>query len=164
MKILGGFGLMMALAGTAAAGNAQSNINVSASVTATCSISAGAMAFGSYDPVAGSQVDGQATLTVSCTKGATATITLGQGSNASGASTDTAPVRRMKDSGTNMLSYALFSDSNRSVTWGNTAGTGVSYTSAGSASQPILVYGRIAASQDLPAGSYTDTVVATITF
>jgi spore coat protein U-like protein len=154
----------MAMAGTANGGNTTSNINVSASVTATCSISAGALAFGSYDPVVGSQVDGQATLSVSCTKGATATITLGQGSHAAGGSTDSSPVRRMKDAGTNHLSYALFSDLARTTEWGNTAGTGVDYTSIGSAAASVIVYGRIAASQDLPAGAYTDTVVATVTF
>lgn len=156
--------VVLAFAGEARGTTAVSNLNVSATVTSTCSISAGALAFGGYDPVVGAQVDGQATLSVSCTKGATATITLGQGANAAGGSTDQAPVRRMKDAGSNNLAYSLFSDASRSTVWGNTAGTGVGYTSTGSAAASIIVYGRIAAAQDLPAGSYTDTVIATVTF
>ncbi len=158
--------VMMAGMGEAAAdaGTATSNLNVTATVSSTCSITAGTLAFGAYNPVTGTQVDGTATLSVSCTKGATATVTLGQGANAGTGSTDAVPVRRMKDAGTDFLGYSLFSDTGRSTTWGNTAGTGESYTSTSSAASPLTVYGRITAAQDIPAGSYSDTVVATITF
>ncbi|MFM6073490.1 MAG: spore coat protein U domain-containing protein, partial [Dolichospermum sp.] len=40
---------------------------------------------------------------------------------------------------------------------------GVSHTGTGNASN-ITVYGRIGRGQNVPAGSYTDTVVATVTF
>ena len=104
--------------GTAAsAGSAQSNLSVSANVSSTCTINSGSLAFGGYDPVAGTQVDGSATVSVACTKGASAQITLGQGTHAAGGSTDTAPSRRMSD-GSNNLQYSLFSDASRSVTWG----------------------------------------------
>jgi spore coat protein U-like protein len=151
------------MAQPAGAGTATSNLNVSATVASTCSITAGSLAFGTYDTITGAQVDGTATVTVACTKGAVTTITLGQGQNAGGGSTDTAPVRRMV-SGLSFLSYALFSDTTRLVTWGNTALTGHTYTALSSASQALTVYGRIAASQDVPAGSFSDVVVATITF
>lgn len=154
---------MMAPA-SALAGTATSNMNVSATVSSTCSITAGSLVFGSYDPVTAAEVDGQATVAVSCTKGATATITLGQGSHSGGGSTDAAPIRRMKDGGTNFLSYSLFSNGARSTVWGNTAGTGVGYTAPSSAQTQLTVYGRIGASQDIPSGSYSDVVVATITF
>lgn len=147
----------------ASAGTSTSNLAVSATVSSTCSISAGSLAFGAYDPVAGTQVDGTATVSVNCTKGAAAKITLGQGSHAAVGSTDIVPVRRMSD-GTNHLSYALFSDASRTTLWANTAATGVNYNAASSATQQITVYGRISSAQDIPAGSYADTVVATITF
>lgn len=145
------------------AGTATSNLNVSATVASTCTITAGALAFGTYDTIAGAQVDGSATVTVACTKGASTTVTLGQGQNAGSGSTDAAPIRRMV-SGVNFLSYALYSDSTRLQTWGNTALTGKAYVAASSASTALTVYGRIAASQDVPAGSFSDVVVATITF
>lgn len=158
--------LFVALLGSvsaAFAGTSTSNLTVSATVSSTCSISAGSLAFGSYDPVAGAQVDGSATVSVNCTKGASTKITLGQGTHAAAGSTDATPVRRMSD-GTNFLSYALFSDASRTSVWANTAGTGVSYNAASSSTQQLTVYGRITASQDIPAGSYGDVVVATITF
>ena len=138
-------------------------MTVTATVSATCTITAGNLAFGAYDTVSGTAVDGAATVTVACTKGGSATITLDQGANSGSGSTDASPNRRMK-TGSNFLSYGLFSDSTRSTVWGNTTGTGVGYTAASSAATGITVYGRIIASQDVPAGSYSDTVVATITF
>lgn len=148
---------------SADAATATSNLNVSATVTATCSISAGALAFGAYNPLTGAQVDGTATLTVQCTKGTAAVVTLGQGQNAGTGSTDIVPVRQMA-SGLNRLGYALYSDTNRTLTWGNTALTGQAYIAATSASSNLTVYGRIASNQDVPAGSFADVVVATITF
>jgi spore coat protein U-like protein len=56
------------------------------------------------------------------------------------------------------LNYTLFSNSTRTTEWTTTAsinGTDVGTTP---------VYGRIPKAQNQPAGSYTDTVVATITF
>lgn len=155
--------VIIALAPQARAGTATANLNVSATVASTCSITAGSLAFGTYDTIGGAQVDGTATVTVACTKGAIATITLGQGQNAGAGSTDTVPVRRMV-SGLNFLNYALYSDATRLVTWGNTALTGKAYTAASSASTAMTVYGRIPASQDVPAGAFTDVVVATISF
>ena len=147
----------------AMAGTATSNMSVSATVSDSCTISAGALAFGAYDTVAGSAVDGTATLSVACTQGASSTITLGQGANADSGSTDAAPLRRLAN-GTDTLSYALFQDSGRSTVWGNTGGTGAGYTASSAAPTDVTVYGRIAASQSVPAASYSDTVVATITF
>jgi spore coat protein U-like protein len=150
-----------------AAGSATSNMTVSAEVSANCSISAGALAFGTYDPVvanasSGGDLAGTATLSVACTSGASATITLGQGSNAAGGSTDAAPLRQMA-SGTDNLAYALYQDSGHTTAWGNSAGTGEEYTGTGSSTN-VTVYGLVAKGQNVPAGSYSDTVVATITF
>jgi spore coat protein U-like protein len=157
------FVALLGFEGAAHAGTSTSNLAVSATVTSTCSISAGSLAFGAYDPVAASQVDGSATVSVNCTKGATTKITLGQGSHAALGSTDVIPLRRMSD-GTNFLSYVLFADASRTTVWGNTVLTGVAYNASSSSTQQLSVYGRITASQDIPAGSYTDVVVATITF
>lgn len=145
---------------------ATSNMAVSATVSGSCTISAGALAFGSYDPVsthASTDLDGSATLTVNCTSGSNGTITLGQGSNANTGSTDIAPARRLKDAGTNHLSYALYSDSARTVVWGADTTNDVVYTGVGTA-EPVSVYGRITSGQNVPAGTYSDTVLVSITF
>lgn len=156
--------VLVGFAGVARAGTATSNMSVTATVSNSCTISAGALAFGAYNTVAGSAVDASGTITVACTKGSSNTVTLGQGSNANTGSTDAAPLRRLKDTGTNYLSYSLYQDSGRTTAWANTAGTGLGYSAASSASSNLTVYGRISASQDGPAGSYSDTVVATITY
>lgn len=155
--------LVMAKQG-GAAGTATSNMNVTATVTSSCSISAGTLAFTNYDAVTGAQVDGSTQLTVACSKGAITTIMLGQGSNPGLGSTDILPLRRMKNSGTDTLAYSLFSDALRLLPWGNTILTGVVYISTTSAPTNINVYGRINALQDVPPGSYSDVVVATISF
>jgi spore coat protein U-like protein len=158
---LGTLGCVSAFAGTA-----TSNMSVSASVSNNCTISAGSLAFGSYDPIVAnhsSALNGSATLSVTCTSGASATITLGQGSNAASGSTDAAPLRQLSDGNSHVLSYSLFQDSGHSTAWGNTTGTGASYTGQGTSTN-VTVYGQISAGQNVPAASYADTVVATVTF
>jgi spore coat protein U-like protein len=146
----------------ASAATATANLGVSATVTNNCTISTAALAFGSYDPVvahASANLDGTGTVTVACTKGATATIGLGLGSNPTGA------VRRMKDAGTNYINYELYTDAGRSTVW-TTSGAGLLATGAApsKAARNFTVYGRVASNQDVPAGSYNDTVVATVNF
>jgi spore coat protein U-like protein len=150
------------LSSSVSAATATANLSVSATVTNNCTISTAALAFGSYDPVvahASTDLDGTGTVIVACTKGATATIGLGLGSNASGS------VRRLKDSGTNFINYELYLDSGRTTVWG-TAGAGLLSTGAApsKAARNFTVFGRVPSNQDVPAGSYNDTVVATVNF
>ena len=154
----------LAFSSAAIAATATSNLEVSATVTNNCTISAGALTFGSYGitHVNGANLDGSATVTLQCTSGASTVITLGQGLNADTGSTDAAPLRRL-EAGSDHLTYELSQLADISTPWGNTAGTGLPYDGIGSQST-VTVYGRIAGSQNVPAGSYTDTVVATITF
>jgi spore coat protein U-like protein len=148
------------------AGTQTSNLSVTSAISANCTISTAAVAFGAYDPVvtnAASPLNGTGTITTTCTGGASPVITLGQGASAGGGSTDAAPVRRMA-SGSDRMSYALYQDSGRTTVWGNTAGTAPSAVAGTGVAQNVTVYGQIAAGQNLPAGSYADTVVATVTF
>lgn len=154
------------LAPPATAGTATDNLTVSATVSDNCSISTSAVAFGAYDPIvshAASALEGTGTVTITCTTGASAAITLGQGSNADAGSTDADPARRMYDGTANYLSYTLYSDAGRTTEWGNDAATDVEETGNGAA-QVKTVYGSVDAAQNVPAASYTDTVVATVTF
>lgn len=152
-----GFGLSQAQAATATA-----NLGVSATVTNNCTISTAALAFGSYDPVganASSDLDSTGTVVVACTKGATATIGLGLGGNAAGST------RRMGDGASNYLTYELYQDSGRTTVWGNAGAGLLSPVAAPSkAARNFTVYGRVTSNQDVAAGSYSDTVVATVNF
>ncbi len=153
-------------ASSADAATATSNLSVTASVSANCTISTAPVAFGAYDPVsanASTALAGTGTVNVTCTNGASTTVTLGQGSNANTGSTDAAPARRLKDGGTNYLTYELYQDTGHTTVWGNTAGTGVANTGTGGQTS-ITVYGTVDAGQNVPAGNYSDTVVATVTF
>jgi spore coat protein U-like protein len=156
---VGTLGCVSALAGTA-----TSNMSVTATVSNNCTITAGALSFGAYDPIganASSPLNASATISVTCTSGDATTIALGQGSDPATGSTDAAPLRQMSDGASHNLPYQLYKDSGHSTVWNNT--TGASYTGTGTAGS-VTVYGQIAAAQNVPAASYSDTVVATITF
>lgn len=142
-----------------------SSLPVTASVANNCEIDASAgVDFGPYDPVtanASADLDSSGNISVTCTIDASADITLGQGANPAGGSTDAAPLRQLNDGGTNNLAYNLFTSNAYTTVWDNT--TGVGYTGTGAATA-VTVYGRIPAGQNVPAGSYADSVLATITF
>jgi spore coat protein U-like protein len=153
----------LALGGMSGSQAATDNLDVSATVVANCTITANALDLGNYDPVganAAAAATASSTLSVTCTSGAAANVTLGQGGSADTGSTDADPARRLTD-GTNFLNYGLFTDSGYTDEWGNTVATGVAHTGTGSAAS-LTVYGNIPAAQNVPAGAYTDTVVATI--
>lgn len=154
-----------AMSGTAAAGTATSNLPVSATISANCTIDAsGGVAFGAYDPIVTNKttaLTATGTISTTCTNGSSATITLGQGANAGTGSTAAAPVRRMLAGTSNYLSYQLYSNSGMTTVFDGSTGVGV--TGTGSAVS-TSVYGSVAAGQNVPAGSYSDTVVATVAF
>ena len=140
------------------ASTATGNLTVTATVISSCSVTAGTLAFGNYDPTLGSNVDQSGTFQVSCTKGTSATVGLDAGANASGAT------RRMTN-GTDFLTYELYKETARSNVWGNSGAGLVSLSAAPSNSpQTLTVYGRVTGSQNVGAGSYSDTVVVTVTF
>lgn len=144
------------------AATATANLSVTATVINNCVISTAAVAFGNYDPVganAAADLDATGTVTIACTKGSTATIGLGLGSNASGA------VRRMTDGSGNYLTYELYQEVAETTVWGTAGGALLSPVAAPSkAARNFTVYGEVAANQDITAGNYTDTVVATVNF
>lgn len=159
----------LAVVPRAHAATATTNLSVSATVVNNCSISAAPLDFGNYDPIGthsptGADLVSSAQLVVACTVGDTYSVYLGQGANAGTGSTDAAPVRQL-GSGTNKLAYQLYQDSARTIPWGNTAASSPAAVVATSSSAVNLtVYGVVAKGQSRPAGTYTDTVVATINF
>jgi spore coat protein U-like protein len=156
----------LAISFQASAGTQTANLSVTSNITANCTISTAPVAFGAYDPVvanATTALPGTGTITTTCTSGASPVITLGQGANAGGGSTDPAPVRQMAN-GANRMAYGLYQDSGRTTVWGNTPGTAPAAIAGTGLAQNATVYGQVPAGQNLPSGSYADTVVATVTF
>jgi spore coat protein U-like protein len=140
------------------------DLTVSANVAESCTITGNNLGFGAYNTVSGSAVLGSATIAVACTTGTETTITLGEGENEHTGSLPEAPLRQMTDGSGHFIGYSLYSDTQRLVPWGNTVLTGKGYTALTSGSADLTVFGRITAGQDVPAGAYGDSVVATIAF
>ena len=119
---------------------ASQSFTVTTTIAPSCTISATAMAFGTY---AGLVLDTSSTITVTCTNTTPYNISLNQGS-AAGATVNN---RKMTLSGSNLLAYTLTSDAARAVNWGQAIGTDTVAGTGSGAAQVITVYGRIAAGQ-----------------
>ena len=137
------------------------SFDVTATIVASCSITANDLAFGNYDPLSVTDLDQTATISVTCSSGATYDIQLSAGLSGNVAA------RTMDDdaTGTNLLNYSLFIDSGRTNNWGVTNGTDTYQGTGTGAAQVVTVYGRIPAGQTTPpVGTYADTITATIEY
>jgi spore coat protein U-like protein len=161
--------MLVGSAGFSTAGYASTTdtatMNVSTSVLMSCTITAGAMTFSSYDPTATADNDANATITSTCTAGGAAVITMGQGDRSRTGSTDAIPLRAMDSGGDDgeYLLYELYSDSAGGTVWGNTEGSGKAITADGTA-QAFTAYGRIPNNQTVSSGTFTDSVLVTLTY
>ena len=70
--------------------------------------------------------------------------------------------RLLTGTGGVQLSYALFSDSGRTINWGLTSNTVAGTGSV--VAHAITIYGKMAAGKYVTPGTYTDTITATITY
>ncbi|WP_395331241.1 spore coat U domain-containing protein [Novosphingobium sp. BL-8H] len=131
----------------------------------SCTVSTTPMAFGNYDQTAAAPRDVNATVTINCTSVAsvlsTADIALSTGGS------NSATARRMI-SGSNLLYYNIYADSGHNTVWGD--GTGgasivqVQLNGLLNFSSSATAYGRIPALQNVPVGSYSDTLTITVTY
>lgn len=160
---------LMITAIPAHAGTASSTFSVTATVVNSCKInSVGNLAFGNYDPTSATAATGSSSISVNCTKGDAYTIALNYGVNGG-----TAANRIMSDGATptaDLLNYNLYTDSAYKNVWNSTCTAGNNCdggTGAGPGAGNALtytVYGQIAAGQNVPAGSYSDTITLTVNF
>jgi spore coat protein U-like protein len=131
--------------------------SISGSVAANCTVSAGSLGFGTYNTTTAATAT--ATVTVNCSNGASYQVGLGGGSNLNGST------RRMAGPAGARLSYDLYSNSGRTIAWGDGTALGAKVSGTGSgASQGLVVYGRIPAGQLPTPGSYADSVVVTVDY
>jgi spore coat protein U-like protein len=151
-----------ATSGTCAAiGNTNAtsaSFTAGAGYTATCSVSAATLSFGSTG-VLSAALDGTTSLTTTCSASTPYTIGL-DGGNA-GASD---PTQRKMSYGGTQITYGLYQNAARSQPWGNSTGTNTAAGTGTGSGQPITVYGRVPAQTTPAPGTYSDSIVATLTY
>lgn len=135
-----------------------------ATPAAACTISSTGVAFGAYDPRATGHNNGTGTISVACPTNITAPVV-----QLSTGQSGTYSTRRMSSGGWT-LNYNLYTNSGRTVIWGNGTGGSQSLSlsggtvSGGQRRFSRTIYGRIPALQNVGAGSYGDTMVMTVIF
>lgn len=142
--------------------NGDGNVTISFLATATvlpaCIVSANNLSFGNAGSLA-NNVDATTSISVQCSNGLPYEVGLNAGNGAGATVSD----RKMTLGGAS-VSYALYSNSTRTMNWGNTAGTDAVGGIGTGAVQSLTVYGRVP-SQSTPApGTYNDTIVVTVTY
>lgn len=126
----------------------------------TCGVTATSMNFGtasSQDIANG--VNATSTITATCSSGTPYSIALDGGlANASN------PVARKMASGGNQLTYGLYLDAARTMPWGDQSGTNTFESTGAGTGQSVTVFGRVPGQSVPPAGTYSDTIVVTLSY
>lgn len=120
----------------------------------SCSVNTEPVLFDPYDTLSGLGSNGVGAVHVTCDGAYDVTVALGGGDGGGG-------VRSMH-SGMDRLDYELYADPARLIPWGD--GAGAAERSATGPDARLTVYGRIPARQNVPAGSYSDSVLVTVSF
>lgn len=131
----------------------------------SCTVSATPVSFGNYDPIGSANLDSTGEVTVDCTLlvalAGSYTVDFSTGTSGSYAT------RTMKN-GVTDLQYNLYTDAAHTQIWGNNTGgsSRVTRIFSGLLSLQLrnTVYGRVFGSQNVPAGTYSDTIVVTVTY
>ncbi len=149
------------LFGLAASASAQSTgtttLTVSSTLSASCSVAAGVLSFGTNVPTPmAAAIDAATTITATCSNGRPYTIALNQG----GGTGATEALRRMSGSG-GTVDYAIYQDAGRTTVWGT--GTAALSMTGNGLPQALPVYGRMPIQNAAP-GTYADSVTVTVTF
>ena len=128
-----------------------------AGADASCTFSATAPIFGTYNPVGGATLTANGLAQAICNPQATVIVTLSSGSG-------TFAQRTLLGPKSPVLNYNLYVDAAFTQIWGDgtqgTATVGGTFTGTGQAT----IYGRVPGGQDVPIGTYSSTITATLTF
>jgi spore coat protein U-like protein len=117
------------------------------------------VAFGTYDVFSpNANYNGVGILNIDC-RGSSGTIIV---TLSTGQSHDHAT--RVMKSGANTLNYDLFTNSARTVIWGDGSGGTSTMRIPRNTTSTLSIYGGIPAGQDVATGVYTDSIIVTVTF
>jgi len=144
-------------AGIILAKRTKFNLRITARIPVMCSfIAISGVNFGTYT---GDEIYSNGALDVSCDFGTIYNISLGQGGSG------TYSPRQMNNSESGLLNYNLYIDGTYATIWGDgTGGTGTVGGTGTGGTQNYPVYGRAFAGQNVPVGTYTDSILVTIDY
>ena len=134
------------------------NLQVTAEIPANCTLTPHDLNFGPYDPVVANKttpLSGQTTIDLMCTVGTVGRVDLDYGQHGR------VFERAMTDSTGARLVYSLFRNPGATDPFRSNA-QGAPFTTRADGRYVMFVYGRVAASQNVAAGNYSDTVLATV--
>jgi spore coat protein U-like protein len=143
--------------------------NATAAVTFTCTVSANGIAFGNYNPLSPSGDAAVGSWSVTCNAIGSGSATVSGTLSLSTGSSGTYAARTLK-SGTHSLQYNIY----LTPGYAQVLGDGSAGTFAPSDSGTVTagqvyqitgsMYGYMPPSQDVPAGSYSDSIIVTVTY
>jgi len=147
--------------GTAQAAQHTESFQVTITITESCTInSASNVDFGDKVRSSAGDVTANGTINVTCTPGTAYQIGLSNGDYYASGS------RRMAGTG-GFVPYNLYLDGAMTQNWGQNWGTADVASGIGDGSaQPYTVFGRVSGSGNVnvPAGVYSDTIIATVAY
>lgn len=120
-------------------------------------LSAGLLAFGSYDPLSSTPTDAASVIAYSCANSLSVVVSL------SGDGGGRSSPRTLKGPGGDTLVYDLFTSPSRDVVWGDGSGGTVTLP-VDPNGRSVTFYGRIFALQSAAAGGYGDTIIVTFNY
>jgi spore coat protein U-like protein len=136
----------------------QAAFTASATVPTVCRITTATVDFGTKG-VLSTVTDATATITPTCS--ATTPYTIGLNGGISGAAN---PTLRKMANGAVQITYGLYRDAARTLPWGSTTGTDTAAGTGSGLGQALTVYGRVPVQTTPAPATYTDTVIATVTY
>lgn len=119
--------------------------------------SVGAIAFGQYDLFGTAPTDATGSIGYSCSATPGPVISLSPGSSGS------FNMRTMLR-GSSVLQYNVYIDAGCRSVFGDGTGGTATFNAANARWQVVTLYGRILPGQSVPAGTYSDSLVATLNF
>ena len=136
----------------------STTFRVSANVQAVCEVLATDLNFGNYASNSSTPLLGSTVIVATCSPTTTYQIGLNEGTS-SGA---TINQRKMTGANATSLNYQLYSDSSRTVIWGNTQGTDTVTGAGTGVAENFTAYGTLPALQSVPPGIYSDTITVRV--
>ena len=141
----------------AVAGTDGAILNVRVTVQDACTIEGGTLDFGTYS--VGQQAEKAASGAIRYSNCAAGTFKIALDGGNSGS-----VANRQMTNGEATLNYQIYRGSNHSQVWGATASDAQGVTVLVPGSGDVTIFGLIPGGQNVPAGTYTDTVTATLIF